>query len=130
MIPRGWRCGHTRSSAHPLQRLAGKPTSRRGVRGLAGSVAQALQVRPGAGRRTTGRRAFRLTGLSIAGAVIARKNIACKCATTEMCADFASRLKLWPQRDMGPNLSPMSWWMRSTTSCVGLGRREWPGATE
>jgi O-acetylhomoserine/O-acetylserine sulfhydrylase-like pyridoxal-dependent enzyme len=48
------------------------------------------------------------SGMVVAGAVIARKNMACKCASAEMCADFASWLKLWPQRDMGPNLSPAS----------------------
>ena len=48
------------------------------------------------------------SGFVIAGAVIARHDMACKCATPEMCADFATWLKLWPQRDLGPNLAPMN----------------------
>ena len=48
------------------------------------------------------------SGFVIAGAVISRKDMTCKCASAEMCADFATWLKLWPQRDMGPNLSPMN----------------------
>jgi O-acetylhomoserine/O-acetylserine sulfhydrylase-like pyridoxal-dependent enzyme len=48
------------------------------------------------------------SGFVIAGAVIARHGLTCKFATDEMRADFAAWLKLLPQRDLGPNLSPMN----------------------
>lgn len=47
-------------------------------------------------------------GLSIAGAVIARKNIVSTVNNDEMKADFATYLKLLPNRDNGPNISPMN----------------------
>jgi len=47
------------------------------------------------------------SGLSIAGAVIARKNIVTKIPNDALKADFANYIKLWPNRDMGWCLSPM-----------------------
>ncbi len=46
-------------------------------------------------------------GFSIAGAVIARKNIISNIPNDKMKADFASYIKLWPNRDMGWSLSPI-----------------------
>ena len=48
------------------------------------------------------------SGFGIAGAVIARKNITSNIANPEMKADFGQYLKLLPNRDNGPNLSPMN----------------------
>lgn len=48
------------------------------------------------------------SGLGIAGAVIARKNIVSKTGPPEMTADFAAYLKAIPNRDNGPNISPMN----------------------
>ncbi|MHC1707052.1 MAG: aminotransferase class I/II-fold pyridoxal phosphate-dependent enzyme [Bacteroidales bacterium] len=48
------------------------------------------------------------SGFSIAGAVIARKNITCNLDNDELKADFAGYLKLLPNRDNGPNISPMN----------------------
>ena len=48
------------------------------------------------------------SGFGIAGAVISRKNIVSKTGTPEMKADFATWLKLLPNRDNGPNISPMN----------------------
>lgn len=48
------------------------------------------------------------SGFGIAGAVISRKNIISKVGPPEMIADFATWLKLLPNRDNGPNLSPMN----------------------
>jgi len=48
------------------------------------------------------------SGFSIAGAVIARKNLVSRFGSDEMKADFATYLKLLPNRDNGPNLSPMN----------------------
>lgn len=48
------------------------------------------------------------SGTSIAGLVIARKNIPSKVGSDEMKADFAIWAKLWPYRDNGPALSPMA----------------------
>jgi O-acetylhomoserine/O-acetylserine sulfhydrylase-like pyridoxal-dependent enzyme len=48
------------------------------------------------------------SGTSIVGLMTARKNIISKHATDEMKADFAIWAKLWPYRDNGPSLSPMS----------------------
>jgi O-acetylhomoserine/O-acetylserine sulfhydrylase-like pyridoxal-dependent enzyme len=45
-------------------------------------------------------------GFGIAGAVISKKNIVSKIGPPEMKADFAMWLKLLPNRDNGPNLSP------------------------
>jgi O-acetylhomoserine/O-acetylserine sulfhydrylase-like pyridoxal-dependent enzyme len=47
------------------------------------------------------------SGFGIAGAVIARKNLTCRTGPDEMRADFAMYLKKLPNRDHGPNLSPM-----------------------
>ncbi len=46
------------------------------------------------------------SGLGIAGAIIARKNIPAKLDNPELKADFCTYLKLLPARDYGPNLSP------------------------
>lgn len=46
-------------------------------------------------------------GFSIAGAVIARKNIISNIPNDEMKADFASYIKYWPNRDIGWCLSPI-----------------------
>ncbi|MDD4553797.1 MAG: PLP-dependent transferase [Bacteroidales bacterium] len=48
------------------------------------------------------------SGFGIAGAVISRKNIISRIDNPEMKADFATYLKLLPNRDNGPNLSPMN----------------------
>lgn len=48
------------------------------------------------------------SGFGIAGAVIARKNLVSRHGSEEMKADFATYLKLLPNRDNGPNLSPMN----------------------
>jgi len=48
------------------------------------------------------------SGTSIIGLMIARKNIVSKIGTEEMKADFAIWAKLWPYRDNGPAISPMS----------------------
>jgi O-acetylhomoserine/O-acetylserine sulfhydrylase-like pyridoxal-dependent enzyme len=48
------------------------------------------------------------SGFGIAGAVIARKNLVSRRGSEEMKADFATYLKLLPNRDHGPNLSPMN----------------------
>ena len=48
------------------------------------------------------------SGFGIAGAVIARKNLVSRRGPEEMKADFATYLKLLPNRDQGPNLSPMN----------------------
>jgi O-acetylhomoserine/O-acetylserine sulfhydrylase-like pyridoxal-dependent enzyme len=48
------------------------------------------------------------SGFAIAGAVISRKNLVSRYGSDEMKADFATYLKLLPNRDNGPNLSPMS----------------------
>ena len=48
------------------------------------------------------------SGFAIAGAVIARKDLVSRHASDEMKADFATYLKLLPNRDNGPNLSPMN----------------------
>ncbi len=50
-------------------------------------------------------------GTSIAGAVISRKNINTNIDNPEMKADFATYLKLLPNRDTGPNISPMNAFM-------------------
>ncbi len=46
-------------------------------------------------------------GLTIAGAVIARKNIVTNLKNDTLKADFTNYLKLWPNRDMGWSLSPI-----------------------
>lgn len=46
-------------------------------------------------------------GLTIAGAVIARKNIVCNLSNDALKADFASYCLLWPNRDSGASLSPL-----------------------
>lgn len=48
------------------------------------------------------------SGFAIAGAVIARKGITSNLDNDEMKADFCGYLKLLPNRDNGPNISPMS----------------------
>ncbi len=48
------------------------------------------------------------SGFGIAGAVISRKNITSNIENDEMKADFATYLKLLPNRDNGPNISPMN----------------------
>jgi O-acetylhomoserine/O-acetylserine sulfhydrylase-like pyridoxal-dependent enzyme len=48
------------------------------------------------------------SGFGIAGAVISRKNLTCKFAPDELKADLAMYLKQLPNRDNGPNLSPMN----------------------
>jgi O-acetylhomoserine/O-acetylserine sulfhydrylase-like pyridoxal-dependent enzyme len=48
------------------------------------------------------------SGFAIAGAVIARKNIVSNIDNDEMKADFCTYLKLLPNRDNGPNISPMN----------------------
>lgn len=50
-------------------------------------------------------------GTSIAGAIISRKNITTPLDNPEMKADFAMYLKLLPNRDNGPNISPMNAFM-------------------
>jgi O-acetylhomoserine/O-acetylserine sulfhydrylase-like pyridoxal-dependent enzyme len=47
-------------------------------------------------------------GFSICGAVIARKNIVSNIDNDEMKSDFCGYLKLLPNRDNGPNISPMN----------------------
>jgi O-acetylhomoserine/O-acetylserine sulfhydrylase-like pyridoxal-dependent enzyme len=47
------------------------------------------------------------SGFGIAGAVIARKNIVSKIDNEEMNADFATYIKLLPNRDIGWCISPM-----------------------
>lgn len=47
-------------------------------------------------------------GFGIAGAVISRKDLISKHLAPEAKADFATWLKLWPNRDNGPNISPMN----------------------
>jgi O-acetylhomoserine/O-acetylserine sulfhydrylase-like pyridoxal-dependent enzyme len=48
------------------------------------------------------------SGFGICGAVIAKKNITTNIDNPEMKADFAQYLKLLPNRDNGPNISPMN----------------------
>ncbi|MBK7174790.1 MAG: O-acetylhomoserine aminocarboxypropyltransferase/cysteine synthase [Bacteroidales bacterium] len=48
------------------------------------------------------------SGFSICGAVISRKNIISNIDNDEMKADFCTYLKLLPNRDNGPNISPMN----------------------
>jgi O-acetylhomoserine/O-acetylserine sulfhydrylase-like pyridoxal-dependent enzyme len=48
------------------------------------------------------------SGFSICGAVISRKNITANIDNDELKADFAGYLKLLPNRDNGPNISPMN----------------------
>ena len=48
------------------------------------------------------------SGFGIAGAVIARKNLTSNIDNPAMKADFCGYLKLWPNRDNGPNISPMT----------------------
>ncbi len=48
------------------------------------------------------------SGFGIAGAVIARKNLTSKIDNPEMKADFGSYIKALPNRDNGPNISPMN----------------------
>jgi O-acetylhomoserine/O-acetylserine sulfhydrylase-like pyridoxal-dependent enzyme len=48
------------------------------------------------------------SGFTISGAVISRKNITTSIDNDEMKADFAGYLKLLPNRDNGPNISPMN----------------------
>lgn len=48
------------------------------------------------------------SGFSICGAVISRKNIVSNIDNDEMKADFCGYVKLLPNRDNGPNISPMN----------------------
>lgn len=48
------------------------------------------------------------SGFSICGAVISRKNIVSNIDNDAMKADFCQYLKLLPNRDNGPNISPMN----------------------
>lgn len=48
------------------------------------------------------------SGLGISGALISRKNIVSKIGSDEMLSDFATYIKLLPNRDNGPNISPMN----------------------
>jgi len=48
------------------------------------------------------------SGFGIAGAVIAKKNITCNIDNDALKADFCTYLKLLPNRDHGPNISPMN----------------------
>lgn len=48
------------------------------------------------------------SGFGIAGAIIAKKNITSHIPNEEMKADFCTYLKLLPNRDNGPNISPMN----------------------
>ncbi len=47
-------------------------------------------------------------GMAIAGAVVARHGIRTRVGEEAMAQDFATWVKLWPGRDFGPSLSPMS----------------------
>ena len=48
------------------------------------------------------------SGMGISGAVISRKNLTSRFGPDEMKADFATYIKLLPNRDNGPNISPMN----------------------
>jgi len=48
------------------------------------------------------------SGFGIAGALIARKDLTSRFGSEQMKADLATYVKLLPNRDMGPNLSPMN----------------------
>ena len=48
------------------------------------------------------------SGFGIAGAVIARKNLTSRYGSDEMKADFGTYIKLLPNRDNGPNISPFN----------------------
>ncbi|MDP1621548.1 MAG: aminotransferase class I/II-fold pyridoxal phosphate-dependent enzyme [Bacteroidales bacterium] len=48
------------------------------------------------------------SGFGISGAIISRKNLVSKINNPEMKADFATYLKLLPNRDNGPNISPLN----------------------
>lgn len=48
------------------------------------------------------------SGFGISGAVIAKKNIRARYGSDEMKANFAMYLKTLPNRDNGPNISPMN----------------------
>ncbi len=48
------------------------------------------------------------SGLAIAGAVIARRDIVMRSGADDLRADFATHLKLLPSRDMGASLSPQA----------------------
>lgn len=48
------------------------------------------------------------SGFGIAGAVISRKNLTSNVDNPEMKADFAMYAKTLPNRDLGPNISPMN----------------------
>ena len=48
------------------------------------------------------------SGFGISGAVIAKKNITCKLENESLKADYCMYLKTLPNRDNGPNISPMN----------------------
>jgi O-acetylhomoserine/O-acetylserine sulfhydrylase-like pyridoxal-dependent enzyme len=53
-------------------------------------------------------KAIGASGLAIAGAVTARRDLPARVATDDLRADFATHLKLLPARDLGAALSPSS----------------------
>jgi O-acetylhomoserine/O-acetylserine sulfhydrylase-like pyridoxal-dependent enzyme len=48
------------------------------------------------------------SGMAIAGAIISRTGMRTRVGEPAMAEDFATWVKLWPARDFGPSLSPMS----------------------
>lgn len=48
------------------------------------------------------------SGMAISGALIARKNLVSRFGSDEMKADFGAYIKLLPNRDNGPNISPFN----------------------
>lgn len=56
----------------------------------------------------SGSKVISYNGTSICGMLTSRKNIISKVGCDEMKADFAIWAKLWPFRDNGPAISPMS----------------------
>ena len=48
------------------------------------------------------------SGFGVSGAIISRKNIVSKFGSEEMKKDFATYVKLLPNRDNGPNTSPLN----------------------
>ncbi len=53
-------------------------------------------------------KAIGASGLAIAGAVVARRDIVMRSGADDLRADFATHLKLLPSRDMGASLSPQA----------------------
>ncbi|MEE8340841.1 MAG: aminotransferase class V-fold PLP-dependent enzyme, partial [Candidatus Neomarinimicrobiota bacterium] len=48
------------------------------------------------------------SGMTIMGLLTSKKNIISKVGSDEMKADFATWVKLWPNRDMGPAINPIA----------------------